>query len=73
MITDVEMPRRSINGFELVRRVRSDREDIRIAIASGQAAPKVGDLPEGALFLGKPVRPETLVRLLKTLLTSEPT
>ncbi|WP_262267699.1 response regulator [Microvirga yunnanensis] len=70
VVTDVEMPRGSINGFELARRVRSEREDIGILIASGRAAPKSGDLPEGALFLSKPVHPETLVRLLKTLLTS---
>ena len=73
VITDVEMPRGSINGFELARRVRSDRQDIGILIASGRAAPKPGDLPEGALFLGKPAHPETLVRLLKTLLNSDKT
>ncbi|WP_262031693.1 response regulator [Microvirga sp. Mcv34] len=73
VVTDVEMPRGSINGFELARRVRSDKQDIGILIASGRAAPKPGDLPEGALFLSKPVHPETLVRLLKTLLRSEQT
>ena len=73
VVTDIEMPRGSINGFELARRVRSDRQDIGILIASGRAAPTAGDLPEGALFLGKPVHPETLVRLLKTLLTSDQT
>jgi DNA-binding response OmpR family regulator len=60
----------SINGFELARRVRTERQEIGILIASGRAAPKVGDLPDGALFIGKPVHPETLVRLLKTLLGS---
>jgi CheY-like chemotaxis protein len=68
LVTDVEMPRGSINGFELARRVRTERQEIGILIASGRAAPKVGDLPDGALFIGKPVHPETLVRLLKTLL-----
>jgi hypothetical protein len=28
-----------------------------------------GHQPDGALFIGKPVRPETLIRLLKTLLS----
>jgi CheY-like chemotaxis protein len=70
LVTDVEMPRGSINGFELARRVRTERQEIGILIASGRAAPKVGDLPDGALFIGKPVHPETLVRLLKTLLGS---
>jgi CheY-like chemotaxis protein len=68
MVTDVEMPRGSINGFELARRVRTDQPGIGVMIASGRAAPKSGDLPDGALFIGKPVYPETLVQLLKTLL-----
>ena len=70
MVTDVEMPRGSFNGFELARQVRASRQDVGVLIASGRAAPKVGDLPDGALFIGKPVHPETLVRLLRTLLTS---
>jgi DNA-binding response OmpR family regulator len=62
------MPRGSINGFELARRVRTERQEIGVLIASGRAAPKAGDLPEGALFIGKPVHPATLVQLLRTLL-----
>ena len=72
VITDVEMPQGSINGFELARRVRTDRQEIGLLIASGRAAPKPGDLPEGALFIGKPVHPETLVRLIMNLLTPSP-
>jgi CheY-like chemotaxis protein len=68
VVTDVEMPRGSINGFELACRIRQDRQDIGVLIASGRAAPQPGDLPDGALFIGKPVHPETLVRLLTTLL-----
>jgi CheY-like chemotaxis protein len=70
VVTDVEMPRGSINGFELARQIRATRQDIGVLIASGRAAPKPGDLPEGALFIGKPVHPETLVRLLTALLAS---
>jgi CheY-like chemotaxis protein len=72
VVTDVEMPRGSINGFELARRVRTDRQDIGVLIASGRAAPKPGDLPDGALFIGKPVHPETLVRLIERLLGPTP-
>ena len=68
VVTDVEMPRGSINGFELARQIRASRQEIGVLIASGRAAPKPGDLPEGALFIGKPVHPETLVRLIRTLL-----
>ena len=68
VVTDVEMPRGSIDGFELARRVRTDRQEIGILIASGRAAPNQGDLPDGAVFVGKPVHPETLVRLIESLL-----
>jgi CheY-like chemotaxis protein len=71
VVTDVEMPRGSINGFELARRVRTDRDDIGILIVSGRVAPKHGELPEGALFIGKPVDPDTLVKLLTSVLYSE--
>ncbi len=70
VVTDVEMPKGSINGFELARRVRTDRQDIGILIVSGRVAPKQGELPEGALFIGKPVDPDTLVKLLNNVLPS---
>jgi CheY-like chemotaxis protein len=72
VVTDVEMPRGSINGFELARRVQADRQEIGVLIASGRAAPKPGDLPDGALFIGKPVHPETLVQLIERLLGRTP-
>jgi CheY-like chemotaxis protein len=71
MVTDVEMPRGSINGFELTRQIRAGRPDIGILITSGRAAPKPGDVPQGVLFIGKPIHPETLVQLLKTVLASD--
>jgi len=52
--------------------VRTDRQEIGVLIASGRAAPKPGDLPEGALFIGKPVHPETLVQLIRSLLSPSP-
>jgi CheY-like chemotaxis protein len=68
VVTDVEMPRGSINGFELARKVRDDRQDIGVVIASGRVAPAPGDLPEGAYFVEKPVRPERLLELIRVLL-----
>ena len=67
VLTDVEMPRGSINGFELARRVRETTE-IGVLIASGRACPGPGDLPRGSHFIGKPVHPDTLVHLIRTLL-----
>ena len=66
--TDVEMPRGSMNGFELARQIRAKRQEVRGLIASGRAAPKPSDLPDGALFIGKPVHRGTLVHLLRSLL-----
>ena len=68
VVTDVEMPRGSINGFELARRVRDDRQDVGVVIASGRVAPAPGDLPQGAYFVEKPVRPERLLELIGALL-----
>ncbi len=71
VVTDVEMPPGSINGFELARRVREDRQDIGVLISSGRAAPQAGDLPEGAYFVEKPVRPERLLEMIRALLRKE--
>jgi CheY-like chemotaxis protein len=70
IVTDVEMPRGSINGFELARKVRAGNQGIGILIVSGRVAPKQRELPEGALFIGKPVDPDTLVKLLTSVLHS---
>jgi CheY-like chemotaxis protein len=71
VVTDVELPRGSINGFELARRVRDDRQEIGIQIASRRVAPATGDLPEGAHFVEKPVRPERLLELIRALLLQD--
>jgi CheY-like chemotaxis protein len=68
LVTDVEMPQGSMNGFEMAQRVRTVCQEIEIVISSGRATPNVGDLPDRALFIGKPVHPETLVHTLETLL-----
>jgi CheY-like chemotaxis protein len=36
VVIDVEMPQGNINGFELARRVRKDRQEIGVLIASGR-------------------------------------
>jgi CheY-like chemotaxis protein len=68
VITDVEMPQGSMDGFALARKVRETRQGLGVLIASGRMAPAPGELPEGAYFVAKPVHPRTLVQLLKTLL-----
>jgi CheY-like chemotaxis protein len=68
VVTDVEMPGGSMNGFALAREVRTQRPDIGVLIASGRAAPNLGDLPELCYFLAKPVHPATLVHMIRSLL-----
>jgi CheY-like chemotaxis protein len=68
VVTDVEMPAGSMNGFALARRIRDERPDIGVLVASGRAAPSPGDLPDECRFLPKPVDPATLVRAIRTLL-----
>jgi FixJ family two-component response regulator len=71
VVTDVEMPRGSINGFEFARRVRDDRKDIGVVIASGRVAPAPGELPNGVDFVEKPVRLERLLKLIRALLLQD--
>ena len=71
IITDVEMPGGSMNGFALARAVRELRPELGVLIASGRQAPGPGDLPAGSNFIAKPVHPATLVRLLWALLPTD--
>lgn len=68
VITDVEMPGGSMDGFALARRVRDVAPHLAVLITSGRQAPKPGDLPEGMHFVAKPFHTATLVQLLRSLL-----
>jgi CheY-like chemotaxis protein len=70
IVTDVEMPRGSINGFELARQIIADHQDINVVITSGRATPEPNSLPKGALFIEKPAPPTILVQVLRTLVAS---
>jgi two-component system, response regulator PdtaR len=66
VVSDVSMPG-AINGFELARRIRRVRPRLGIVLVSGQTVPAEGELPYGVLFLAKPVRAVTLLRLVRRL------
>jgi CheY-like chemotaxis protein len=66
VVTDVEMPNGSINGYELAHRVLRDW-NIGVLIASGRSPP--GEpLPSGSHFLSKPYRSDDVIETVKALL-----
>ena len=70
VVTDVEMPRGSMNGFQLAQRIKQLNRRVGVLVISGRAAPRADELPEGGMFLTKPVHTGTLVRVLRSLLAA---
>jgi two-component system, response regulator PdtaR len=66
VLTDVDMPG-SIDGFEFARLAAQGWPDVRVVVMSGKTTPGPGDLPQEAVFLSKPFRPESLTALLRRL------
>lgn len=60
MITDVDMCRGDLNGYQLAKVVSARWPEIGLLIVSGQSWPIAGDLPEGARFMAKPYTPSML-------------
>ncbi|MEO1909274.1 MAG: response regulator [Paracoccus sp. (in: a-proteobacteria)] len=54
LFTDVQMPPGEMTGFELAQVCARDWPDIGILVASGGTMPEPGEMPEGAVFIGKP-------------------
>lgn len=57
LLTDVQTPGK-IDGFELARTVAGRWPHIKVVVASGAATPREGDMPEGAVFISKPLTKE---------------
>ncbi len=64
VVTDVEMPGGSINGFELARRIRTEWA-IPVLVVSGRAYPSRSEPLNGAHFIAKPYRVSDLVELIR--------
>lgn len=69
-IVDVNMPKMS--GYELVRQLREDEKGVRVPVVIISTEAKDSDRLEGYraganLFLVKPVKPEKLLFLTKTI------
>ncbi len=60
VLSDVEMPP-GMNGYDLARHIHRNWTTVRILVASGRGWPRANDLPPGAVFMGKPYSPATLI------------
>jgi CheY-like chemotaxis protein len=67
LFTDVQMPG-TRDGFAVARETARRWPHIAIVVASGQAHPEPGDMPEGACFIGKPFTAEMVHDHLKEIL-----
>ncbi|GJD56500.1 response regulator [Methylobacterium dankookense] len=65
LMTDVDMPQGSMDGFALARLVADRWPSIPVLIVSGMGTPGPDDMPDGARFIPKPYEPTTLVRTLR--------
>ncbi|KQT82122.1 response regulator [Methylobacterium sp. Leaf466] len=65
LMTDVDMPQGSMDGFALARLVARRWPSIPVLVVSGMGTPGPHDLPDGARFIPKPYEPATLVRTLR--------
>jgi CheY-like chemotaxis protein len=70
LLSDVMMP--GMMGPELARQFTARRPDARVILMSGNVSDTlshVGELPEGALFLAKPLSAEQLTQTLRRVLS----
>ncbi|MEW5742983.1 MAG: PAS domain S-box protein [Myxococcota bacterium] len=65
LLTDVVMPG-ALSGVQLARRLRVDRPDLFVIIASGYSGEHTQDLESDFHFIAKPFRADELGRLLAT-------
>lgn len=71
LFTDVQMPPSDRTGFELARECALEWPHISILVASGVAEPGTGDLPDGAMFIGKPFKADCVYGRLHALLPQD--
>lgn len=64
VVSDVAMPGR-MNGLELARWVRQECPRTGVILVSGVMEPSKAHLPGGVMFVPKPVKASTLLRLVR--------
>lgn len=66
VFTDIQMPG-SMDGLKLARFIRGRWPPIKLVATSGQVAIQDGDLPEDAVFIGKPYNSAKISTTLRDL------
>ncbi|MCR6502112.1 response regulator [Shinella sp. CPCC 101442] len=66
ILTDIDMPG-SMNGLGLAKIASERWPDCRIIVISGRYNPNQGAMPEGSLFLSKPISVEGLAAALQEM------
>lgn len=67
VLTDIDMPG-AMNGLKLAAAVRRRWPPIKIIVTTAGVAPGAGDLPEGALFLPKPLNHRRVIDAMNSLI-----
>jgi DNA-binding NtrC family response regulator len=67
VVVDATLPG-SLDGAELIRRMRKERPQLAGIMTSGHSDEVSGEVPDGCEFLNKPSLPEELVPMLRRLL-----
>ena len=65
IFTDIDMPG-SMDGLKLAAAVRDRWPPVHIIVTSGKQTPRKTDMPEGATFLSKPYRHDTLFKAIQS-------
>ncbi|WP_127753243.1 MULTISPECIES: response regulator [unclassified Devosia] len=71
LFTDVEMPPGELNGFDLARTCAKNWPDIAIVVSSGHLKPQPGDMPDGAVFIGKPFSADVVYDHLQEIMPDD--
>jgi len=71
LVTDVELARGAMNGFELAQKV-GEEYGLPAVVLSGRAGPGLDDLASGVYFIAKPVHQATLAGLLRDASSEQP-
>jgi len=68
IITDIDMPRGSVDGLKLAAAVRKRWPPIAIIVVSGHRTPSVSELPSRSAFYAKPYDESEVIAKVQSML-----